>query len=401
MTKPTPTIRARDVAGDIASGMDASSLRSKYRLTPAGLEKALHKLLELNAVSASDVERLRPREAVLENEASQERHGSAAVDEKLPHEEHDLSTVETPNTKGPPADPIADHTADESPPPEASPAAPKRNLRDDASQRYSLSEGSAYEAAGEQTHWGIKLYGKLTADRETFCTNLAAILAINRTEAEVLLDNAPALIKSGLSQEKAERLRGVLTSIGALSLTVETEASVEPTDSLTPLPAPEFALLMKREHLKPVAGLLPENLRASFIALLAVIMALAIGAGILIRKTSYVRSGQGSAGAMSQSVPEDPTAQKEVIQQEEMQQYTDLEAARLEGKAARLQERLQQHMETYRTLKSARSINFGELQRVDFEVSKAQRDYQTAIRELRNAKRRQSILNRGKTPPPQ
>ncbi len=67
MPKAKITIRVREILDDIGLGMDDGNLMSKYRLTPALLEKVLDKLVAAGLVTDED---LRERAALTDTQVT-------------------------------------------------------------------------------------------------------------------------------------------------------------------------------------------------------------------------------------------------------------------------------------------------------------------------------------------
>ena len=67
MPKAKITIRVREILDDIGLGMDDGNLMSKYRLTPALLEKVLDKLVAAGLITEED---LRERSALTDTQVT-------------------------------------------------------------------------------------------------------------------------------------------------------------------------------------------------------------------------------------------------------------------------------------------------------------------------------------------
>ncbi|MEW6348663.1 MAG: hypothetical protein AB1646_06345 [Thermodesulfobacteriota bacterium] len=67
MPKAKITIRVREILDDIGLGMDDGNLMSKYRLTPALLEKVLDKLVGAGLITDED---LRERAALTDTQVT-------------------------------------------------------------------------------------------------------------------------------------------------------------------------------------------------------------------------------------------------------------------------------------------------------------------------------------------
>lgn len=64
----------------------------------------------------------------------------------------------------------------------------------------------------------VKLYGYMRSDDEAFAQKLAVVLALDASAVRLLLRDVPVVVREGLEESEANKLREFLTTIGALSL---------------------------------------------------------------------------------------------------------------------------------------------------------------------------------------
>ena len=82
MRKREREVRAKDIAGDIRSGMASTELMKKYRLSEAGLRSALRKLLNAKIIGRDDVIRIYVGDR--EVETSRDKRKSARSQTRVP-----------------------------------------------------------------------------------------------------------------------------------------------------------------------------------------------------------------------------------------------------------------------------------------------------------------------------
>ncbi len=201
-------ISAKTFVQDVKSGLDGPALIAKYDLSEHRLSKILTKCLELQLLTSDEVDVL-IRQATTSNGGRQtSRSGQGSSASPAPHSLGQDDELTRYQASGPRDGPTYSIVNDE--------------------QRAGLFEVGADQGGGQRSSlWALKLYSKTLGSREKFSRDLASILAIDVRTAGEFLDQAPVIIKSGLTKEKAERLSSILASIGALCLIEEQEPSAK------------------------------------------------------------------------------------------------------------------------------------------------------------------------------
>ncbi len=352
--------------------MTQAQLGEKYNLTPARLSRLLHQLVAMKALDAHELDSLLP--------GSKEPEAQRLEEDPDPSFAPSPTELEHPEWKAP-------HDSPDSGP-----------FRDDERQAvgggYFLGDSPQTGSGAQGALWSLKLYGKTTRDRSAFCGDLAAVLGIDYREAEDYYDKAPVTVKLGLTKDKAERLRSVLASIGAMCLAEEHQAENVPNSRAEH--DFEFAPFFRRDQRPESSSLLPSSVKASTIVLTVLVLVLSVFGWHLMRITAPVREFQATAGSITKKKLEQDNAVPVVaLYQPYSQDDLSRDADRVEAEARQIQFRLQIERDAYKALEKSpygRS-KFQSIFEKNLEIKALEKKLDEKLNDLRRIQKRINFLN--------
>jgi ribosomal protein L7/L12 len=344
---------AKEIVGDIRSGMKRDELQAKYELTPSRLTKLLDRLVEMKALDKSELDPSFRRAEEPEPRSSEEDNSSRPGD-----------WAET------------------------------------SGERYFLGDTHAEATEGPERLWSIKLYGKTTQDRVGFCKDLAAVLGMSPRETEELYDKCPVVIKSGLTEDRAERLRSILASIGALCIAEQRPA--EETTEKQYDPGSAFAFPFQRNRESGEEGLLPTKLKASSIVLLVIVLLLCVFGWHLVNVTAPVREYQATTGSIHKKKPELKDGPGDLVFQPLTLEDLNSDAQRLEADVQRLEFVLQVERAAFNDLRKSvySESKFETMLKKDQEIKAIQNKLAEKIKDLGSVRKRIHLLEQSEAPTP-
>jgi hypothetical protein len=354
-------ISAKAFVKDFRSGMDEAEILEKYSLSQERLRSVLDKLVAANALGREEIDSWLSVSKPASGFEDAEQSGDGPLVQSGPPRRLRVSRKTLEPT-------AAAHSA-ETP-------APSR-------------DGS--ETAG----YRLKLYGRTSNDPDAFCANLAAVLGIDGSTARDYLNRVPVTMKEGLSEQKAERLRTVLASVGALCL-VEPMDGVELQPSL-PSPTRETALadalLMRPEKTGEDSGFLPSRMKPSLLALVSVVFFLCVAGLYLLIATRSVREDM-AVNAPRQKVTPQETQTAKTVSDEEALPMLKGQIIYLEEELPKLKARLTEEQAGFDLLVKTPGVPYDDLQKRNFAVQEIQEQISTTGWQIRTLKKKVNLLER-------
>jgi hypothetical protein len=335
-------ISAKAFVKDFRSGMNEAEFLDKYSLSRKKLSLILKKLVDAKALGRDEVD------------------SWLAVSRLEGPSEDAVTNSEIPVTySGPPRR-----------------LRVAQNHQPMAETAHAIDDTPSGPAGLETVKYRLKLYGRTSSDPEAFCSDLAAVLGIEPSIARDYLNRVPVSIKEGISQQKAERLRSVLASVGALCLLEPMDGEEQPPASPTAAKETSIteALLMRRGRTDEDAGLLPSNVRPSMIVLLGVLVILCVGGLYLMIATQSTREDIALNGPREITTARHSRPVRTVSDQEVIGRLED-EANDLKAKLPELKSRLEEEKAGFDLLLKAPGVTMDELHKKDSIV----RDIQAQI----------------------
>jgi hypothetical protein len=362
MAKGAREIKAKDFVKDLRSGMKEDDILEKYGLSREKLQAVLERLVQAHAITQAE------RDSWL----------SAPISIAIKGDE--------PQTTEPPSGVLRRLRVN-------------RN-RPEAAQSVSSEQQPATRDSGDG-QYRLKLYGRMTGDSDAFCADLAAVLGIDVKTAREYLDNVPVSVKEGLTEEKAERLRSILASVGALCLVEpmsrEEEATVssprEPTSPASREASIVDALLMSRRQKEEALGLFPTHVKPSLVALVGTVVFLASVGIYLLTSTQSVREEMALNPPVERSVSAQ-VKESTSASDEEALPAIKAQISYLESELPALFARLSREQTAFDLLVNTRNVEHDELQRKNAEVQSIREEIGLVQWQIRSLKKRETLLER-------
>lgn len=368
MAKGVREIRAKDFVRDLRSGMEEANILQKYGLSREQLQAIFQKLVRANALTQAEL-----------NSWLSGCKSPAAAEQAVE------------NAEVPPG--ILRRLRDVRNRPEpAQPELPEREP-ELGSPRH-----------GNDT-FRLKLYGRMTGDPDAFCTDLAAVMGIDVQTAKHYLDSVPVALKEGLSEEKAERLRGILVSVGALCLVEPMnpmgEATVaERKDPVSPVSKEASlvdALLMRKQKSDNDPGLFPSRVKPSLLALLGTVIVLASVGFYLLTSTRSVRQELALNPPVERSSG-DQVKSSTSISDEEALPAIKAQINYLESELETLFSQLTSEKAAFDLLVNTPGVEYDALQRKNADVQSFQEQIGLLRWQIRTLKKRAALIERTSGP---
>jgi hypothetical protein len=358
-------ISAKAFIKDFRSGMDEADILEKYSISRERLRSILKKLLDAKALGQKEIDSW-----LSVSKADSQSEDSAEITEAPPEQDDRPHRLEILRNR--PGTVATAHGEDISTPGQASSA---------------------------NVEYRLKLYGRTSNDPDAFSANLAAVLGIDVYTARDYLDRVPVTMKEGLSEQKAERLRSVLASVGALCL-------VEPMDApeqqqSTPGPSRETsiadALLIRRERTDDDEGFLPSRVKPSLLALFGTVLFLCVAGAYLLIATREAREDiainaprQGSSSQAAQSA--------QTTSDEETLPALKAQITHLEGELPKLTSRLTEEKAAFDLLVKTPGVKIDEMQKKNAAIQGVQEEIALVGWQIRNLKKRVTLMEGRATP---
>jgi ribosomal protein L7/L12 len=352
-------ISAKAFVKDFRSGMDERGILGKYSLSQEKLRLILKKLVDAKALRQDEVDTW----LSLSQPAGLREDTAESGETPLDYSEPRRLRVSKKQLEQPEPEPAA----------EEHPSSP---------------------ASTEVVGYRLKLYGRTANDPDAFSANLAAVLGIDASTARDYLNRVPVTIKEGVSEQKAERLRSILASVGALCLVEPMNGAEQQPPSAAPAreTAIADALLMRPEKTIDGTGFLPSSVKPSLLALVGVVVFLCVGGLYLLLATRPAREEMAINAPKEKTTTQDQKAQ--TMSDEETLPLLKAQITYLEGELPKLNSRLMEEQAGYDLLAKTPGVKFDDLQQKSLAVQEVQEQINTTRWQIQTIKKKVALMER-------
>lgn len=364
-------ISAKAFIKDFRSGMEEADILEKYSLSQERLRSILKKLVDAKALGQDEIDSW--LSAPKSGSRSEESAESAVAPLAQNGQPRRLRVLKR--------QPETDATAH--------------------SEEGPTSSGASSGNAG----YRLKLYGRTSNDPDAFSANLAAVLGVDVYTAKDYLDRVPVTLKERLSEQKAERLRSVLASVGALCLVEPMDAPEEQLK--TPARSRETsvadAFLMRQETTDDSEGFLPSRVKPSLLALFGTVLFLCVVGAYLLLATRTTREDIAINAPKQKSSPQEVQSAQTASDEETLPALKG-QMSHLEGELPKLDSRLTEAKAAFVLLAKTPGVKNDELHRSNSAIKDVEQQISNTQWQIRTLKKRVTMLERNatsaeKTPP--